>query len=468
MRDTPSSCAGSSSGSGGNLCSGSSALGAGGHSRESSLRAAGAERRRQGKQPIHRTADSLGREWEREQRMLMRAHANSIREWHIPPLITAEPKVNEVSLSEIQLSTERTIFDRVASERRSLSAASRASEVSAPLAPVELPAVGAQQLQQQPPIAEAVGTEQETDTGDTDVPSTPRQPAAPQVEGAPSAERTAAPAGQRSSASERWGLGLPADGMQLVRRLSGLGDMLGQSPLAQSARNLLGAVLSPIGLGSASASASGSPTPQTRQSPGRNAASAAAAAIEAAAAAGPAAAPAAAPAATPAADDTASAAQGWGAAERAACVIDMPSEAASSSSSSSAPQPQSQPQPQPQPQPQQPPPQKPQQPQLPLSRQPSASEMRAQILSLLATPEATPRIEVVDDSAAGVASASSCSSDCGGGGGNQAHQRMCGSSRGVGAHQVASPAGAPDSPVGVAQSTVMIRARIGDDPLLDA
>ena len=123
---------------------------------------------------------------------------------------------------------------------------------------------------------------------------------------------------------------------------------------------------------------------------------------------------------------------------------------------------------QPQPQPQQPPPQKPQQPQLPLSRQPSASEMRAQILSLLATPEATPRIEVVDDSAAGVASASSCSSDCGGGGGNQAHQRMCGSSRGVGAHQVASPAGAPDSPVGVAQSTVMIRARIGDDPLLDA
>ena len=262
MCDVPSACGGSSSGGGGNLCSssnfcsGSSSIGAGGPSREGSGRAADAERRRQGKQPIRRTADSPGREWEREQRQLMRAHANSIREWHIPPLITAEPKANEVSLSEIQLSTERTIFDRIASERRSLAAARRASEVAAPLAPAELPAVGAQQpqqpqqqpqqpqqpqqqppqqpqqpQQQQPAGAEAAGTAPETDTGDTDVPSTPRSAATP-VDGASTPERSATPAGQRS-VSERWGLGLPADGMQLVRRLSGLGDMLGQSPLAQ-------------------------------------------------------------------------------------------------------------------------------------------------------------------------------------------------------------------------------------------
>lgn len=225
MRGGLSACAGCSGGGGNlccssSLCSGSSSLGAGGPSWDSSAR-------RQDKQPIRRTADSpqhsARREWERE-RQLMRAA--QVRDWHIPPLITAEKQGTEITLSEIQLSTERTIFDRVASERRTLAAARRATEVSA----------------QQPAAAMALDATPETD--ESDVSSTPRrqQPAALQVGGAPSPESSAA-AGQRSnsSAGERTiGLGLPADAMQLLRRLSGLGEMLGQSPLAQVRASVCG------------------------------------------------------------------------------------------------------------------------------------------------------------------------------------------------------------------------------------
>ena len=138
-----------------------------------------AQRRRAGKQPM---GAPVGDPWE-------------LDGFEMPPIIMAEIRQSPIPMDEILLSSERAIFDRVQAERQ-------------------------QQQQQQ------------------------QQPAPPQASATPrTGSRRDGSADDRFAAETDSGSGwpgqrLPADGMQLLRRLSreaeAAREMIGQSPLAQA------------------------------------------------------------------------------------------------------------------------------------------------------------------------------------------------------------------------------------------